>query len=120
MPARIGKYCVGFGFRDPVIVRKAEFIDTSTSFVFLLLGHAGEQCSAVGYTRARLLVLSVLTEAPYPVPASRFNSAQRDKTFCRTDARCGLKVSDFTPRYVGFGSNSMVLPSTEMFSCRVC
>ena len=121
MPARIGKYCVGFGFRDPVIVRKAEFIDTSTSFVFLLLGHAGEQCSAVGYTRARLLVLSVLMGAPHPVPVSWFNSAQRDKTFCRTDVRCGLKVSDrssFTPRYVGFGSNSMVLPSTEMFSRR--
>ena len=116
MPARIGKYCVGVGFRHPLIVRKAEFIATSTSCVFLLLGHAGEQYSAVGYTRSRLLILSVLTEAPYPVPASRFNSAQRDKTFCRTDGRCGLKVSDrssFTPRYVGFGSNSMVLLSTE-------
>jgi len=41
MPARIGKYCVGVGFRHPVIVRKAEFIVTSTSFVFLLLDHAG-------------------------------------------------------------------------------
>jgi len=79
MPARIGKYCVGVGFRHPVIVRKAEFIATSISFVFLLLEHAGEQYSAVGYTRARLRVLSVLTEAPHPVPASRFNSAQRDK-----------------------------------------
>jgi len=113
------KDCVGVGFRHPVIVRKTEFIATSTSFVFLLLDHAGEQYSAVGYTRARLLVLSVLTEAPHPVPASLFNSAQRDKTFCRTDVRCGLKVRDgssFTPRYVGFGSNSMVLPSIEMFS----
>ena len=113
MPARIGNYCDGVGFRHPVIVRKTEFIATSTSFVFLLLDHAGEQYSAVGYTRARLLVLTVLTEASHPVPASRFNSAQRDKTFCRTDVRCDLKVSDrssFTPRYVGFGSNSIVLP----------
>jgi len=121
MPARIGKYCVVVGFRHPVVVRKAEFIATSTSFVFLLLDHAGVQYSAVGHTRARLLVLSVLKEACHPVPASQFNSAQRDKTFCRTDVRCGLKVSDrssFTPRYVWFGSNSMVLPSTEMFSRR--
>ena len=119
MPASISKYCVGVGFRHRVIVRKAEFIATSTSFVLLLLDHAGEQYSAVRYTRARLLVLSVLAEAPHPVLASRFNSAQRDKTFCRTDARCGLRVSDrssFTQRYVGFGSNSMVLPSTEMCS----
>ena len=94
VPARIGKYCVGVGFRYPVIVRKAEFIATSTSFVFLLLCHAGEQYSAVGCTRATLLVLSALTKAPHPMPASRFNSAQRDKTFCRTDVRCGLKVSD--------------------------
>ena len=64
MPARIGKYCVGVGFRHPVIVRKAEFIATSTSFIFLLLDQAGEQYSGVGYTKARLLVLSVLTEAP--------------------------------------------------------
>jgi len=109
------------GFKHPVIVRKAEFIATSTSFVLVLLDHAGEQYSAVRYTRARLLVLSVLTEAPHPVPASRFNSAQRDKTFCRIDVRCGSRVSDrskFTPRYVGFGSNSMVLPSTEMCSRR--
>jgi len=51
------------------------------------------------------LVLSVLMEATHPVPASRFNSAQRDKTFCPADVRCGLKVSDrssFTSRYVGF------------------
>jgi len=119
MPARIGKYCIRVGCRHRVIVCEAEFIATSTSFVFLFLGHAGEQYSAVGYTRARLLALSVLTEAPYPVPASRFNSAQRDKTFCRTDVRWGLKVSDrssFTPRYVGCGSNSMVSPSTKMFS----
>ena len=68
MPAIIGKCCVGVGFRHPVIVHKAEFIATSTSFVLLLLDHAGEQYSAVGYTRARLLVLSVLTEAPHPVP----------------------------------------------------
>jgi len=116
-----GKYCVGVGFRHPVIVRKADFIAPSTSFVLLLLDHTGEQYSAVGYTRAKLLVLSVLMEAPHPVPASRFDSAQRDKTFCRTDVRCGLKVSDrssFTPRYVGFGSNSMVLSSTEMCSRR--
>ena len=64
IPARLGKYCVGVSFRHLVIVRKAEFIATSTSFVLLLLDHAGEQYSAVGYTRARLLVLSVLTEAP--------------------------------------------------------
>ena len=121
LAARIGKYCVGVDFRHPVIVRKAEFIATSTSFVLLLLDYAGEQYSAVVYTRARLLVLSVLTEAPHPVPASRFTSAYRDKTFCRKDVRCSLKVSDrssFTPRYVGFGSNSMVLPSTEMCSRR--
>jgi len=121
MPAWIGKYCVGVGFRYPAIVGKAEFKATPTSFVCLLLDHAGEQYSAVVYARARLLVLSVLTEAPHPVPASRFNSAQRDKTFCCTDVTCGLKVSDrsrFTPRYFGFGSNSVVLPSTEMFSRR--
>jgi len=121
MPARIGKYCVGVSFRHPAIVRKAEFMATSTSFVFLLLDHDGEQYSAVGCTRARLLVLSVLMKAPHPMPASWFNSAQRDKTFCRTDVRCGLKKSDrssLTPRYVEFSSNSMVLPSTEMFSRR--
>jgi len=70
MPARIGKYYVGVGFRHPVIVPKAEFIATSTSFMFLLLDHAREQYSAVWYTRARLLVLSLLTEAPHPVPDS--------------------------------------------------
>jgi len=48
MPARIGKCCLGVGFRHPVIVRKAEFIATSTSFVFLFLDHAGEQSSAMG------------------------------------------------------------------------
>jgi len=47
MPASISKYCVGVGFRHPVIVRKAEFIATSTCFVFLLLDHAGEKYSAV-------------------------------------------------------------------------
>jgi len=92
MSARLGKYCLGVDFRHAVIVRKAEFIATSTSFVFLLLDHTGEQYSAAGYTRARLLVLSVLMEAPHPVPASRFNSAKRDKTLCRTGVRCGLKV----------------------------
>jgi len=119
MSGRIGEYCVGVGFRHPVIVRRAEFIATSTSFIFLLLDHAGEQYSAVRYTRARLLVLSMLTEALYLVPASQFNSMQRDKTSCHTDVGCGLKVSDqssFTPIYVGLGSNSIVLPSTEMFS----
>jgi len=70
MPERTGKYCVGVGFRHRVIVRKAEFIATSTSFAFLLLDHAGEQYSAVGYTRVRLLVLSVLTEAPQTVSTS--------------------------------------------------
>ena len=106
MSARLGKYCVGVGFRHPVTVRKAEITATSTSFVFLLLDHAGEKYSAAGYTRARVLVLNVLTEAPHPVPASGFNSARRDKTFCHTDVRCGLKVSDrssFTPRYSTLG-----------------
>jgi len=106
---------------NPVIVRKAEFTATSTSFVFLLLDHAREPCSALGYTRARLLVLSVLAAVPHLVPASLFNSAQRDKTFCRTDVRCGLKVKDqssFTPRHLGFISNVMVFPSTKMFSRR--
>jgi len=51
----------------------------------------------VGYTIARLLVLSVLIEAPHAVPASRFNSAQRDETFCRTDVRCGLKLEGERP-----------------------
>jgi len=48
MPARIDKYCVGVGFRRPVLVREAEFKATSTSFIFLLLVHVGEQYSAVG------------------------------------------------------------------------
>jgi len=100
----LGKYCVDIGFWHPVIFRKAEFIATSTSFVFLLLDHAAEQCSAVGYTRPRLLFLNMLTEAP--CDCQRFNSMQHDKTFCHTVVRCSLKVSDqssFTPRDVGFG-----------------
>jgi len=48
MPARIGKYSVGFGFRDPVIVRKAEFIDTSTSFVFCFLAMLGSSIQQWG------------------------------------------------------------------------
>jgi len=106
MPARIGKFCVGVGFRNTVIVRIAEFIATSTSFVFLLFDHAREQYSAVEYTRARLLALSVLTEASHPVPARRVNIAHRHKTFCRTDLRWAVKVSDrssFTSRYNVFG-----------------
>jgi len=48
MSARIGKYCVGVGFRHSVIVCKAEFITSSTSFVFLLLDHAVEQLFSSG------------------------------------------------------------------------
>jgi len=44
----------GVGFSHPVIVRKAEFIVILTSFIFLLIDHAGEQYSEKGYKRARL------------------------------------------------------------------
>jgi len=62
------------------------------------------QYSAVEWTRAKVVIRSVVAPAPQPEPANRLKSAKCDVNFLQSDSRCRQYVralSNVTSRYVG-------------------
>jgi len=60
--------------------------------------------SAIEWTRAKVVVRSVVSPEPQPQPVSCLKGLTRDVSFLRNDSRCGRHVSvlsNVTARYLG-------------------
>ena len=86
IPANTGRWHTGVGFRQPVIVRKALFMTTSTFLACGPLQQARAQYSAVEKTRACVDIRSTLAVTPQLVPARRQISETLDKTLAVTSS----------------------------------
>ena len=83
------------------MILRVSFIAVSTLLEWRLLHHTGAAYSATLKTRARELVLSVVTPAPQLQPASRLIRKLREEILALSAVKCCLKVnylSSFTPR----------------------
>ncbi|KAK0144358.1 hypothetical protein N1851_017284 [Merluccius polli] len=98
IPASTGRWNTGVGFRQPVMVRSAMFMATSTFLECGLLHQAGAQYSAAEKTRACVEIRSTLADAPQLVPARRRISETLDDTLAVTSSRCCLKESVLSRR----------------------